>query len=681
MDAAFEHMVPAVLMESGGSVADISSLSEAFLALFGVEVERTELEGWLDHLEKRGVVERSGAVSVSASARRSLERRRSEFEQLAATAQQEWRASLIGAEPTVSDMDLDTLVEDLERLIGLMVAYHGAEAAVILLPDEPRSGVLKETLHDRLESLPERSPKLTELRRDGLVQFFSAPTEAQQHYLADRLDHGFFATVGTLRPSAAVALRDELDGQRLYLDTNILISVLGLSGRRVGEPARRLVELTQGLGVQLAVTSRTLEEFQHSLKNTRSELEENLPDRRFAGILKDVARRTGGVSLAEGYLESYESRGSTIADWFRRAAIVEPKLEELEIPIVDDGLTAVLKNEQERTQQYMTMLDREIVSRGARSRSNPTLEHDAVHRLLVERLRGKSHRHFVTAGYWFLTEDKVLPDFGHMALEGERRPKIPFCISASAWAQIARCFTPRTEHYDQMVTDLLASPYVRFGRNRSLGEIQAVVARISTLVEDASPAVVAAFAVDETLEAVARATEQSEKDEVLIHEYEKQEDRLAKKLEAMEQRLQAMEARVVESQGDEDRTVAALRGQLAEMNRQLKDTSAELGLERSRGAESTAKAEAERDAERQRREDDRRKLRGVLVAIACAVLLAVLAVFAFRGEISPGVALITGAMVLALVLGPAIEQSKWAWRVGFVLGVAGLVVSVVDLAG
>jgi len=676
-EATFEHMVPAVLMESGGALGGTEELCDAFQTLFGVEIERGEVEGWLVNLESSKVVERDGRrISVSPSTRQALEDRREEFESLSRTARSEWRASLITEAPQIADEQLEALEQDLDDLIAHMVAYHGAEAAVILYPEEPRSVVLRETLSTKVQVLPELDPHFDEVRREGLARFFSSPTESQRRYLADRLDHGFFATVGTLRPTAAVALRDEMAGQRLYLDTNLLIPALNLAGGSVNASTQRLLELTRGLGVQLAVTSRTLEEFQHSLKRARNEVIRNgLPDRRYGEVMKDEARLMGGISLVEGFYENYVARGSDPEEWFRRAAIVEPRLPGLGIEVVDEGLQAVLKNETERIESYVELLSQVDFQkrRGRDPRGDLPREHDAVHRVLIERLRGAAHRTFGSAQFWFLTEDKMLSHFAQEELEDERRVTIPFCISGGAWAQIARCFTPRTDDYDQTVTDLLASPYISFGRAHTLGEVQQVVSRITTLIDDPSPAVVAAFVKDETIEAVTGAKDPAEKDEVALRTYRKVRDEVAERLSALKSRVEGLEAGRTEPGPTDGEDAPSLRSRLEE-------------VEAQRARDRFTSSQAIEDLRARRAEDNaawarkRAKERRRVVTGAAILVLVALSVLAGLGQISPWVVLLAVGSVTALLFAPAVERSPWAWRAGFVLGVLGVLVGVVELA-
>ena len=691
-EETFRQMVCPVLMEAGGQVACASDLQDAFKTLYGVEVDPDELKEWLEHLESKGAIERTGAaIVVSQRAHKLLEEARVTEEALAQAARSEWRASLVTIEPALIDEELDDLEGDLDQLIAWVVAYHGAEAAVVLFPEQERSLALRQTLRSKTDALPRRSKELDEVRRRGLEQFFQAPTENQRRYLAGRLDFGFFATVGTLRPEGAAAVREELVGQRLYLDTNVMIGAFGLAGRDTNQSVKRLLDLTKGLGVELAVTSRTLEEFRHSLERAKDQIvSRGLPSRRYAGVLQHAAREFGGVSLLEGYYESYGEFGSAPDDWFRRASQFEPALDELGIAIEDEGLDAVLKTEGPRINDYVVLINREAAFRSRRARDDLPMQHDAIHRALIERLRGEGQRRFGTAQYWFLTEDKVLPRFGQLALEGEAPPNVPFCISGAAWRQIARCFTPRTEDYDQTITDLLASPYLRFGKARDLAEVQQAVSRISTLLgENASPTVVAAAVNDETLEAAAGADTPDAQDKILVEAYQRSEDELAERLKLLNERVQMTEGELDEEREKHQMSAQeisaaeadneALQRQLNAQQQELAASQEALERERSSSAEEIEKLKRER-REDEERDGERRETRKKAAILVAAIALFVIALGLFLlGVISAAAALLGGAAAISLLVAPFIEHSVWAWRVGFVLAVVGVALGVVSM--
>ena len=115
------------------------------------------------------------------------------------------------------------------------------------------------------------------------------------------------------------------------------------------------------------------------------------------------------------------------------------------------------------------------------------LEHDAKCRLLVERLRGEGNLTISNARFWFLTYDTKLPRFAERVPDnGDEAPGLPFCISPSAWVQITRALTPRTEDFDRTVVDLLTSPFVGYRPGINSAVVQEVVGRMDHF-EDASP--------------------------------------------------------------------------------------------------------------------------------------------------------------------------------------------------
>jgi hypothetical protein len=72
---------------------------------------------------------------------------------------------------------------------------------------------------------------------------------------------------------------------------------------------------------------------------------------------------------------------------------------------------------------------------------------------------------------------------------------LPFCISPSAWIQIIRALTPRTEDFDRTVVDLLTSPFVGYRTAVEPSVVQEVVGRMDHL-EDASPEMAIAVLTD-----------------------------------------------------------------------------------------------------------------------------------------------------------------------------------------
>lgn len=166
--------------------------------------------------------------------------------------------------------------------------------------------------------------------------------------------------------------------------------------------------------------------------------------------------------------------GLKVDDFLAYFDEVEDHLAVLQIPVRSEGCQAVDRRHQDIADEVALL---EGATHGGRQRGLRTLQHDVKHRLLIERRRGDGNRSFATAGAWFLTHDSVLPRYDNLARRGSS--DLPFCVSAGSWFQVVEAFNPKSGDLGQTLSDMLASPYVRYRRTLSKEGAQAIVARTS----------------------------------------------------------------------------------------------------------------------------------------------------------------------------------------------------------
>lgn len=275
---------------------------------------------------------------------------------------------------------------------------------------------------------------------------------------------------------------------------------------------------------------------------------------------------------------------------------------------------------------YAALLDR-VLGLG-RDRHEDVLEHDAKHRLLVERLRGNGHVTFSNARFWFLTQDNQLPKFAaEMPDPDDRASELPFCISPSVWVQIVRALTPRTEDFDETVVTLLTSPYVGYGPTVDQRTVREVVARIDTY-EDASPELAIAVLEDSALvRDIADATDEEMEERIRAaystktRELQEQAQASAAEAEAERKRREAAETRerdvVLDFEAEKRRREGAEsdaereRREREELEQRL---TARIEEAERRAEAAVAAARAKREqiekevADRERRRRDRRRV-------------------------------------------------------------------------
>ena len=90
------------------------------------------------------------------------------------------------------------------------------------------------------------------------------------------------------------------------------------------------------------------------------------------------------------------------------------------------------------------------------------LEHDAYHRVLIQKLRIENKYNFKDAFAWFLTTDSKLPAYDRVARKGNNC--LPFCLTTDHWIQINRPLITRTanrEEYEKSFYTLVTQPFLR----------------------------------------------------------------------------------------------------------------------------------------------------------------------------------------------------------------------------
>jgi hypothetical protein len=185
---------------------------------------------------------------------------------------------------------------------------------------------------------------------------------------------------------------------------------------------------------------------------------------------------------------------------------------------------------------------------GVGIKNRNVIEHDAKQRLLIERLRGEEPATYTDARYWFLTESTTLPTYGRIPIRGAARPRFPFCILTSNWAQIVRSIVPRTEDLDAVVVGLLASPYVGYkpavsGVHREA--VERVAARIDELGDVPAGVAVALVNDNSIASKIAAETDETEVNRII-------EESLTKKAAELEARVSETAARTVAAQRERD---------------------------------------------------------------------------------------------------------------------------------
>lgn len=132
-------------MHSNGIAACRSAVS----TLFNLHFDEVEVTHALNSLLKTSKLGRRGTEFVlSSTERRRLEGVASESVAVADLALTKWLASVAKRFPGLSQDDEDNLRADLEVYLRVVIQRHGAEAALLLYPDDLGAQHLYDDLED-----------------------------------------------------------------------------------------------------------------------------------------------------------------------------------------------------------------------------------------------------------------------------------------------------------------------------------------------------------------------------------------------------------------------------------------------------------------------------------------------------------------------------------------------------
>jgi hypothetical protein len=662
IEMVHDDLLRAACQTNDGGFANLEAGRLFIKDLWKIELELDEVRDARERLIEAGVAEKvGGGLALSEDHRTEMERVRGEWEEAEHKALAEWEIALRSEYPFLSDEGLAELRGQLRPWIEEVICRHGAEASLLLYPGNERAERLIGSLPDAdLSFLPKASREIAGIRAAAFRMFIRQPTEMQLAYLARLFNTGFYQTVLSLDPRARHLAAAEAQKTVLYLDTNFLYAVLGVGSQIEAHTASRLLELCRELGYSLRVTPWTVAELRTSIASSRADVGKVHKSVKSARLMAEVSGEKG---FAAAYWRALRDRGTDPADFFGKFDHFQRFLEENEIHEHPEHC-AEIDADIEAIRAYASPLEA-MYGVGVKNRN--VIEHDAKQRLLIERLRGEEPATYTDARYWFLTESTTLPTYGRVPIRGGARPRFPFCILTSNWAQIVRSIVPRTEDLDEVIVGLLASPYVGYkpavsGENREA--VERVAARIDEL-GDVPAGVAVALVNDNSIAAtIAAETDETEVNRII-------EESLTKKAAELEARVSetAEEAVAAQRERDEERKRAERAVRARTDSEGERDKARQLAADAREGHEAAerlatqereAKAGLERDLDATRRREREERIRaetaerrsrhwrnGLASGLAAVVTIAVAALLATEtvSDESAVIALIVGAVL------------------------------------
>jgi len=337
-----------------------------------------------------------------------------------------------------------------------MFIKHGVESVSLLYPGESKvKNWLKENSRDELTKLiPKVGDFFESVIKIEIPKFFETDNKERQKYISNLFNSSFFWHLIQVDEDCSKLLSRATTGQKLFLDNNILYSIVGLHGQDALESAHSLLRFAKELKYELLVTTKTLDEFQNTLKWHLNETRDSLP---VSSSLAQLAlNELGANNFLTIYWSKLVSNGVSIEEFVADVSYIEDVLEKLKIGIYNKFRKDIENSEELKDEMGL------LRNACGEHINIHIVEHDAFHRVLINKLR-KGHKYnFNEAKAWFLTHDHKLPQYSKYARRGNAH--LPFCITTNEWIQINRPLLTRTktkEEYEKSFYLLVTQSYVR----------------------------------------------------------------------------------------------------------------------------------------------------------------------------------------------------------------------------
>jgi len=320
--------------------------------------------------------------------------------------------------PVVKDNG-ERIVENLQLFTSRMFIRHGVECAALLYPEERKTQQwLQNVENSLLEGLPIIDSFTDEIVKIEIPNFFKNPDPERIFYITSLFNSSFFWHLVQIDEKCSKLLQEVTKGQKLYLDNNILYSLVGLHGANMLNSVHSMLKLAKILGYELWVTTKSVDEFHESLKWQMEELKRKPPLP--SELAKIAVENLEDDSFLTSYWGYFVRNGTSIEEFVAERSYLDDILQGLEI-----STTNKYRKDIEDSQD---LIEEESILRSilTAETSEHIIEHDAFHKIFIDKIRRGPKHHFSEAIAWFLTHDSKLPDT--IELQGKEKG---FCLFAS----------------------------------------------------------------------------------------------------------------------------------------------------------------------------------------------------------------------------------------------------------
>lgn len=451
-----------------GDGGDLGEVAQAVSTYFGVSLDVEDVRVAIEaHLAAgRLLIDQTREpvrMALAPASAAELATRVADASRLEDDVRLEWLTLAQDRAPEVKPADLWTA---LQNYLGQVFKQHGAEAVQLL---DSRSGVGDDKgnllgLMDRaIDSAGLRSSR--EPVREAIRSFFIAPTPNRLRYISELLDGTFTFFALTVSDSTAEYLKAQIPTLRLFLDTNVVLAVLGMQDNPLEAADLELLDVIkhEAYPFKLCVHERTFKEILDILDAVRTRLQRTrfTPALSRAYIQIANSRGINGFGLEKRFHTLNAERQVDVEAFLARFNHIEELLKDRGIQRYNQaGADLNTESKGAHIAEFEHFLKGR--RRGDRpSRRYEALDHDITVWMFLQRQRQETTS-AIKSGALLLSNDYSLHAFDRSYLmntaEGKHAPTV---VLPHHLLQILRPLRKVTENFDERFLAIFAAPEFR----------------------------------------------------------------------------------------------------------------------------------------------------------------------------------------------------------------------------
>lgn len=438
------------------NISSEQDLSKLIRAIFGMQIADHEIRSVLDRLlaDRTLIVTTNAIYRLDNEIAKLIQENIDEATYLEEYVRKGYSMELMNEFP---ELDFTQTWEALRSYLAGAFLRHGIQAVALLDSSVELNHIYQQRLTDLLNEIVKSFPEHLMLDAKRAISSFVATSGAfpeRAKYISQLADGAFSYFSLATDPKVANRLRENLSPLTLFLDTNFLFGILGLTTNPQVSVSNELLRTIQQykFPFNLKRHSRTDDE----LINSISYYEDTLSKRQYSKNISRAATKSRILSGVEvKYHQAFVDNGIDVQSFFRPFRHIDIILNEKSIELFEE-----IEPDENTQQDIATLIAdfEEFLKNRGREKTYRIIEHDMKLLSVVRRLRSKA-KSTLDAGALIITCDYNLYTF-----DWETSKKLgiqPCCVLPNLLWQILHPFIPSDEDFSIAFAQTFAIPEFR----------------------------------------------------------------------------------------------------------------------------------------------------------------------------------------------------------------------------